>query len=73
MKDVQKLVSMANQIGEFFKSQPEHKAVDGIADHIIKFWSRPMKEPIFALVAAGGEGLQPLVLNALRKLMENAK
>ena len=73
MKDVQKLVSMANQIGDFFKSQPEGKAVDGIADHIIKFWSRPMKAPIFAHMASGGEGVHPLVAKALRKLMENAK
>ena len=73
MKDVQKLVSMANQIGDFFKSQPEGRAVDGIADHIIKFWSKPMKEPIFAHVTAGAEGVQPLVVKALRKLMESAK
>ena len=73
MKDVKKLVHMANQIGDFFKSQPEDKAVAGIADHIVKFWSRPMKEPIFAHINSGGEGVQPLVVKALRKLMESAK
>ena len=72
MKDVQKLVSMANQIGDFFQSQPEGKAAAGIADHIAKFWSRPMKEPIFAYMAAGGAGVHPLVASALRGLMENA-
>ena len=72
MKDVQKLVYMANQIGDFFKSQPQDKAAAGIADHIAKFWSRPMKEPIFAHMAAGGAGVHPLVATALRGLMENA-
>ena len=72
MKDVNKLVSMANQIGDFFQSQPEGKAASGIADHIAKFWSRPMKEPIFAHMAAGGAGVHPLVATALRALMENA-
>ena len=71
MKDVNKLVSMANQIGDFFKSQPQDKAASGIADHIAKFWSRPMKEPIFAHMAAGGAGVHPLVATALRALMDN--
>ena len=73
MKDVQKLVSMANQIGDFFKAQPEDKAIVGIADHIVKFWSRPMKEPIFAHMKAGGKDVHPLVEKALRRLMEQAK
>ena len=73
MKDVQKLVSMANQIGDFFKAQPEEKAVAGIADHIVKFWNRPMKEPIFAHVKAGAPGLHPQVEQAVRRLMEAAK
>ena len=73
MKDVQKLVSMANQIGDFFKAQPEDKAVAGIADHIVKFWSRPMKEPILAHVKSGAKDLHPLVEKAWRQLMETAK
>lgn len=65
-----RLVYMANQIGSFFKSQGETKAVPGIADHINKFWDPRMRSAILAHWEAGGEGLDPLVrtaMSALRK------
>ena len=65
-----RLVYMANQIGSFFKSQGEAKAVPGIADHINKFWDPRMRSAILAHWEAGGEGLDPLVrtaMSALRK------
>ena len=64
----EKLVYMANQIGKFFAHQPEDKAVAGIADHIVKFWEPRMRAAIFAHVDAGGEGLDPLALKALKGL-----
>ncbi len=65
-----RLVYMANQIGSFFRSQGEAKAVPGIADHINKFWDPRMRSAILAHWEAGGEGLDPLVrtaMSALRK------
>ena len=38
--DPEKLVKMANQIGDFFKSYPEATAVEGVREHIAKFWNR---------------------------------
>lgn len=36
---VDHLITMANQIGTFFGSMPDHdEAVNGIADHIRRFW-----------------------------------
>jgi formate dehydrogenase subunit delta len=42
--DVNSLVEMANQIGEFFDSMPDRaEAVDGVADHIHRFWAPRMR------------------------------
>ncbi|WP_374369490.1 formate dehydrogenase subunit delta [Dongia sp.] len=63
-----RLVSMANQIADFFQSYPEAEAVEGIATHIKKFWDPRMRQGIFAHLAAGGAGLKPLTLKALQQL-----
>ena len=67
-----RLVYMANQIGQYFQSQGHDKAVPGIADHIKKFWDPRMREAIFAYMDAGGEGIDPPVREALDKLKEQA-
>jgi formate dehydrogenase subunit delta len=63
-----KLVYMANQIGRFFTYQGEESAVAAIADHLVKFWDPRMREAIQAHLAAGGSGLDPLVLRAVQRL-----
>ncbi|MFZ0559388.1 MAG: formate dehydrogenase subunit delta [Methylovirgula sp.] len=63
-----RLVYMANQIGAFFETQGHDKAVPGIADHIAKFWDPRMRAKIFAHVEHGGEGLNPLVKEAIETL-----
>lgn len=63
-----RLISMANQIADFFQSYPETEAVDGIATHIEKFWDPRMRRGIYAHLNAGGAGLKPLTLKALQKL-----
>jgi len=67
------LVRMANQISKFFAVQGEERAVAGIADHIKKFWEPRMKQGIFAYIDAGGEGLEPLALKALKKLQAGSE
>ncbi|MCW5679812.1 MAG: formate dehydrogenase subunit delta [Xanthobacteraceae bacterium] len=66
-----KLVYMANQIGKFFKAQGDDVAVTGIAEHIRKFWDPRMRSAIFAHLDTGGEGLDPVVHNAIKKLKES--
>lgn len=63
-----RLVSMANQIADFFQSYPEAEAVEGIATHVKKFWDPRMRQGIFTHLAAGGAGLKPLALAALQQL-----
>lgn len=60
-----RLVRMANQIGTFFASQAPGTAVPSILGHIEKFWEPRMRRAILAHLAAGGEGLDPPVREAL--------
>jgi len=72
---VEHLITMANQIGAFFTSQGTHdEAVDGIADHLHRFWEHRMLESIGAFVNAGGDavqqsGLQQNVIEAVQRLV----
>jgi formate dehydrogenase subunit delta len=67
-----RLVVMANQIGQFFVSQGHGQAVPGILDHIKKFWDPRMRAAIVAHLRADGEGLQPDVRLAVEKLAQEA-
>ena len=67
--DVHNLIHMANRIGEFFDAMPDRaEALDGVATHLRKFWDPRMRKGIQAHLAAGGAGLDPNVLEAVRKL-----
>ncbi|HVZ02389.1 MAG TPA: formate dehydrogenase subunit delta [Dongiaceae bacterium] len=68
-----KLVYMANQIGDFFKSYPHDQAVKGIAEHIKKFWDPRMLKQIYEIVEQPDPGLKPLVLEAIQDLAGKAK
>ena len=63
-----RLVYMANQIGSFFKTQGGVIAVTGVAEHIDKFWDPRMRKAIVAHLDAGGAGLDPAVIEALKAL-----
>jgi formate dehydrogenase subunit delta len=66
--DIHHLVKMANNIGEFFASEPDKaKGAKGVADHIRNFWDPRMRRQIFAHIdQMSGEGLSDIVLSALR-------
>ena len=66
------LVRMANQIATFFHSMPEAERVPGVSTHINKFWEPRMRAQLFELIDAGGEGLDPLVLEAAAEIRRPA-
>lgn len=68
----ERMVHMANQIAAFFRSYPHETAVEGIAGHIRQFWERRMREKLLAHVDTGGEGLDPLVVEAVRRMRVGA-
>jgi formate dehydrogenase subunit delta len=63
-----KLVSMANQIAQFFKSQPYDEAVAGIADHLRSFWTPKMRREIIERAKVGCEHLDTLATEAVKQL-----
>jgi formate dehydrogenase subunit delta len=65
--DTDKLVHMANQIGQFFAAMPdEAEARAGIAGHLQRYWAPTMRQALLAALDAGqAPGLLPLVRDAV--------
>ncbi|NBO41978.1 MAG: formate dehydrogenase [Betaproteobacteria bacterium] len=65
--DIHNLVHMANQIGEFFSAYPDRdEALEGIANHIRKFWEPRMRLKLFESIDQGLTGeLSELVAQSL--------
>ena len=67
--DTNRLIMMANDIGAFFAGHPAHdEAVGAIANHLRNFWELRMRREIIKYVADGGDGLKPLVREAVLAL-----
>jgi formate dehydrogenase subunit delta len=65
--DIQRLISMANQIGDFYESYPDPaQAEQGIAEHINRFWALAMRQQIAQHVSQqAGVGLHVPVQKAI--------
>ncbi|MDI1299245.1 formate dehydrogenase subunit delta [Methylotenera sp.] len=66
--DIQRLISMANQIGDFYESYPNQShAQKDIAEHINKFWALSMRKQIAEYVnQQSGTGIHTQVQNAIK-------
>jgi formate dehydrogenase subunit delta len=64
-----KLIYMADQIGKFFAAQGHDKAVAGVANHLTRFWDPSMRKKIVRHLNEGGEGLDPVVREAVARLV----
>lgn len=64
------LLKMANDIGNFFRSEPERKqGVAGVANHIAKFWTPRMRQKLADHIQAHGDAeLDELPREALKLL-----
>ena len=64
-----RMIHKANQIAAFFDAYPHNKAVAGVAEHIRKFWTPPMRDQLRLYIEKEtGEGLHELVIKAARTL-----
>lgn len=66
--DVDNLIEMANRIGEFFDSMPDRaEAIDGVADHIRRFWEPRMRLAILAALdnPEASATMEPILREAL--------
>jgi formate dehydrogenase subunit delta len=63
-----RLIYMANQIGKFFASQGDAQSVDGVENHLRKFWDPRMRAAIIAQLDADAAGLDPIPRKAVERL-----
>jgi formate dehydrogenase subunit delta len=66
----EKLAYMANQIGKFFAAQKATTSVDGIEDHIRKFWDPRMRRDL--LTHLDQIQLDPPVREAAERIRDRA-
>ncbi|NYT76354.1 formate dehydrogenase subunit delta [Alcaligenaceae bacterium] len=77
MNNIDHLIRLANRIGAFFEAMPRHdEAIEGIANHIHKFWEPRMRIAMLAFIKARPDGqsdeagLDAIVLESLLKNRE---
>jgi formate dehydrogenase subunit delta len=68
----ERIAQMANQIARAFAAEGREEAARDTADHIRKFWDPRMRAQLEALMIAGGDGLDPLALDAARLLFADS-
>lgn len=69
----EKMVTMANQIATFFSTQRGDDRIERLAGHINDFWEPRMRRQLLDYIAAGGEGLDPMVIEAAGIIREPAE
>ncbi|MBF0264106.1 MAG: formate dehydrogenase subunit delta [Gammaproteobacteria bacterium] len=67
--DVNKLITMANQIGDFFAANPDEEAAKkDIANHLNKFWNSVMIKGLVTHVQQSDvSDLHPRVVEAVKQ------
>jgi formate dehydrogenase subunit delta len=52
--NVERLTSMANDIANYFHAEPDRQAaIDGVSNHLKKFWEPRMRKQIIAHTQSG--------------------
>ena len=69
---IDKLVRMANQIGEFYAAMPEREATEGAASHLRMYWTPKMIREIIAFADQGHSGLNAIAARAVQSLKGTA-
>jgi formate dehydrogenase subunit delta len=68
------LIAMANDIGGFFATMPDHEeAVAAMAQHLRNFWEPRMRREIIAYAHDGGAELIPVAREAVARLEPERK
>ena len=67
------LIRMANQITKFFQPYPRLEALNGIAKHIHNSWDPRMRDSLRLIIVSGGEGLEPLFVEAMNDYFKGPK
>lgn len=69
---VDRIVLMANQIGDFFAPYPAERRAEGIRNHLRTYWDPRMRAQLLDLIEQGGAGLAPHVIEGARLLEDES-
>lgn len=61
--DINKIILMANQIGDFFAPYPPERRAEGIRNHLRTYWDPRMRSDLLAFIDRGGEGIMSHVID----------
>jgi formate dehydrogenase subunit delta len=71
---IERLISMANDIGAFFATDPDrHAATSSVANHLQRFWDPRMRRQIVSHYLEGGAGLDDIPLAAVALLANDQR
>lgn len=77
MNNIEHLIKLANRIGAFFEAFPDRaEGMEGIANHIQKFWEPRMRTALLTFLDTHPQGrinnaaLSNIVLNAIQQNKE---
>ncbi|KJV05258.1 formate dehydrogenase subunit delta [Methylocucumis oryzae] len=71
--DMDKLIDMANQIGDFFAPYPPVRQIEGIRNHLRTYWDPRMRQALLEYIKKeGGNNLHEHVLAGATALIETA-
>ncbi|RQW77440.1 MAG: hypothetical protein EHM62_08480 [Methylococcus sp.] len=68
--DLDRLLGMANQIGDFFEPYPPARRAEGIRNHLRTYWDPRMREALLEHIDQGGDGLRDFVIEGAALLRE---
>jgi formate dehydrogenase subunit delta len=69
---IDKLVRMADQIGDFYAAMPEREATEGAALHLRMYWTQKMIREIITFADQGHPGLNAIAALGVRWLKGTA-
>jgi len=68
--DLDRIITMANQIGDFFAPYPPERRAEGLRNHLRSYWDPRMRQALLDYIAQGGVDLHPHVAEGARLLLE---
>lgn len=69
--ELEKLITMANQIGDFFAPYPAARQTEGIRNHLRTYWDPRMRDALLKYIhEQGGKHLHAHVLEGAKALQE---
>ncbi len=65
---IDKLIRMANQIGDFFAPMPEGEAAVGVSTHLRRYWTPKMIRELIEALDGGRTDLNPTATSGVAAL-----